>query len=182
MRFAPVCCLLGMLASAPIVMAEPMPLAARAGVDLATAAARSWAEDASLVYVENDEEVGADGVAPRWGYLYRSPSRAACRVYSIEGGAIEIAEDLALRFTAPALPESWVDSPAALAEAEQKEGAKFRAEQGGKLQTMALIRSAFREDRPDATYWLIVYEASGAPSLFMLVDASSGEFARSWRG
>lgn len=182
MRFAPVCCLMGLLALATCARAESTPVAARDGVALAAAAARAWAEDASLVYVENDDAIGASGASPRWGYLYSSPTRAICRVYSIENGSIEVAEDLALRFSAPALPESWIDSPAALAAAEREEGAKFRAEQGGSLSTMALIRSAFREDRPDATYWLVVYEASGAPSLFVLVDAASGNVARSWRG
>ncbi|MFN8548055.1 MAG: hypothetical protein U0527_08855 [Candidatus Eisenbacteria bacterium] len=144
------------------------------------------AEDASLAHVENDEDLAAGGVSPRWGYLFRSVSRASCRVYSVEGrsldgGSIEVAEDLALRLTAPPLPAAWIDSPAALEAAEAELGEQLR-EAGTSLATMALVRSALRDDRPDATYWLCVYGASGAPSFFVLVDAVSGKVARTWRG
>jgi len=179
-------CALLMLTGARAIAGDAVPIPARTGVELAAAAARAWADDASLVYVENDDDLAAGGMAPRWGYLFRSQSRSSCRVYSIEGrspegGSIEVAEDLALRLTAPPLPGTWIDSPAALAAAEAEMGGKLHAAQAS-LSTMALVRSALRDDRPDATYWLCVYGASGAPSFFVLVDALSGKVARTWRG
>ena len=46
------------------------PFSARSGLDLARDAARRWAPDARLVYLENDEPVAEDGTAVRWGYLF----------------------------------------------------------------------------------------------------------------
>ena len=46
------------------------PFAARAGLELASAAAQAWSADAALVYVENDEALDGAGVSPRWSYLF----------------------------------------------------------------------------------------------------------------
>ncbi|MCK5406631.1 MAG: hypothetical protein KAJ37_04225, partial [Candidatus Krumholzibacteria bacterium] len=51
---------------------DPTPFTAYAGLEVARDAALSWAADAHLVYLENDETVGPDGTAIRWGYLYYS--------------------------------------------------------------------------------------------------------------
>ena len=62
-----------MLAAPCATAAKREPFAARAGLAFAEAAAQVWAQDASLVYLENDEDVGVSGAAPRWGYLFYSP-------------------------------------------------------------------------------------------------------------
>ena len=142
--------------------ATPSPIAARAGLDLATEAAGIWAADADLVYVENDETVGGDGTAARWGYLFFSDSRGRARGYTIRDGKILEAADLDFELDAPPLATDWVDSDVALAAAEDKAGREYRPEHGGRLETMLLIRGAFHDGDPDASTWALVYTADKA--------------------
>ncbi|MEZ4650282.1 MAG: hypothetical protein R3E97_16160 [Candidatus Eisenbacteria bacterium] len=160
---------------------EQLAISASEGLPVAKSAALAWAGDAELVYVENDEPLDASGDALRWGYLFRSPSQGRSRGYSVQGAKVVQAADLALRFDSPPLG-SWVDSARALASAEEKQGAKFRTESGGELAHMVLIRSAADPKKPERTSWLVVYRAPGLPSLFVLVDAASGNVDRTWRG
>lgn len=158
------------------------PYSARSGIEVARDAALSWAPDARLVYVENDEPVATDGTAERWGYLFQSQSRGKARGYSVRDGKILEAFDLGFDFDAPPLPDGWVDSAAALAAAEAKAGAKFRLEHGGRLATMLLVRGAFYEREPDASTWALVYTSDTVPALFVVVDAAQGKVVRTWRG
>ena len=160
---------------------DQLAISASEGLQVATSAALAWADDAELVYVENDEPVDATGSAGRWGYLFRSQTRDRSRGYSVQGAKVVQAADLALRFDSPPLG-SWVDSQRALAAAEEKQGAKFRAESGGELAHMVLIRSAADPKKPERTSWLVIYRAPGLPSLFVLVDAATGNVDRTWRG
>jgi len=167
---------------APVWAAERVPFAARAGLDLAKDAARSWASDAALVYLENDEPLDATGAAARWGYLFYSPTQDKARVYSLRDGKIVVAEYLDMRFEAPPVTGDWIDSRAALEAAERGGGREFREKHAGTLGTMLLMRGAFAEDDPDQTTWTLIYTAPGAPSLFIVVDASEGKVRRTWRG
>ena len=108
------------------------PFAARAGLDLARSAAMAWAEDAVLIYVENDEPLDARGASTRWGYLFFSASHDESRAYSIENGKIVVAETLALKFEAPPLGADWIDSGAALTVAEEA-SREFRGKAGDDL-------------------------------------------------
>jgi len=168
--------------AAPAKAAPHVAFAARAGVEAAAAAAHSWSPDAFLVYVENDEDVAAGGLAPRWGYLYYSPWLEKCRIYSVRDGRIAVAEDLTMKFDAPPLAGDWMDSGAALDAAEREVGREFREKHGGALGTMLLMRGAFNEGDPDETTWTLIYTAPHAPSLFVVVDASDGKVRRTWRG
>ena len=170
------------LATTVAAAGEPAPFAARAGLELATAAARAWSADAALVYVENDEDLDAGGGAPRWGYLFYSTSRDEARSWSIQGGRIAMAETLPIRFDAPPVAEAWLDSDQALAAAEGGAGGAFRREHGGAVATMLLMRGAFDAGDPDDTTWTLVYVAAGQPSLFVVVDARDGRVRRTWRG
>jgi hypothetical protein len=161
---------------------EAPPYAARQGLDLATAAARAWSPDAVLVYLENDEALDPAGASPRWGYLFYSVSQSRARVWSVRAGRIAVAENLDMRFDAPPVSPDWLDSGVALAAAEKGGGQLFRKQSGGKLVTMLLMRGAFSEADPDVTTWTFVYSAPGAPSLFVVVDASDGKVQRTWRG
>jgi hypothetical protein len=180
---------LGLVAAAmfaavpPVLAGDPVPFAARAGLDLARAAARAWAGDAALVYVENDEDVSVDGTAVRWGYLFYSPASETSRMYSVRDGKIVVAENLAMKFDAPPLAGDWLDSGAALAAADQGAGARFRAAHpGAGPGAMLLMRGAFDGKDPDRTTWTLVYTAPGVPSLFVVVDAADGKVRRTWRG
>lgn len=174
--------LLMALGVAPAVAAERVPFAARAGLDLAEDAARSWASDAALVYLENDEPLDGAGAAGRWGYLFYSPTLEKSRVYSLRQGKIVVAEYLEMRFEAPPLASDWIDSDAALAAAERGGGREFREKHAGRLGTMLLMRGAFADDDPDQTTWTLIYTAPDGPSLFIVVDASEGKVRRTWRG
>lgn len=170
------------LAAGPAAAGDPPPFAARAGFDLAAAAAAAWAPDAYLAYVENDEDLDAAGAAERWGYLFYSPSLGAARGYSVRDGKIAVAENLPMKFEAPPLGGGWIDSGAALAIAEQKAGLEFRREHGGTLATMLLLRGAFHAGDPDETTWTLIYTSPDAPSLFIVIDATAGKVRRTWRG
>jgi len=175
--------LLGAYGTATSGEEAPAPArSARAGLEAAADAARAWAADARLVYLENDEDVRPDGTAARWGYLFYSVRAGQARGYSIRDGRLQEAADLGFDFDAPPLSEEWVDSGTALVAAEKKAGARYRAECGGRLATMLLIRGAFHDDEPDATTWTLVYTAEHAPALFVVVDAASGDVVRTWRG
>jgi hypothetical protein len=159
-----------------------VPFSARSGVEIATDAARTWAADARLVYLENDEALGPDGTATRWGYLFYSHSRGKARGYSVKNGALEEAADLGFDFDAPPVADAWIDSGEALAIAAKKAGTKYCIENGGRLATMLLVRGAFHDDKPNATTWAVVYAAPGVPSLFVVVDADNRDVVRTWRG
>jgi hypothetical protein len=180
-----------LLAVAALVMArataaldEPAPttFTARGGLDVAADAARAWAPDARLVYLENDEDVRPDGTTGRWGYLFFSARAGQARGYSVRDGKLEEAADLGFDFDAPPVSEDWIDSGAALVAAEQKAGARYRAEHGGRLATMLLIRGAFHDEEPNATTWAFVYTADHVPALFVVVDAKNGDVVKTWRG
>jgi len=161
---------------------DPVPFAARAGLDVARNAAGAWSPEAVLVYVENDDALDGSGAAVRWGYLFYSPSLDKSRVYSIRAGRIVVAEYLDMKFEAPPLATDWIDSGAALEAAERDVGREFRQKSGGRLSTMLLMRGAFQDKNPDQTTWTLVYTAPNVPSLFVVVDASEGKVRRTWRG
>ena len=161
---------------------EPRPFTARAGLDLAADAARTWAADAELVYLENDEPLAADGTAARWGYLFRSRASGESRAYTLRDGRVLEASDLDFDLDAPPLPDTWLDSAAVLAAAEKEAGARFRAAHGGRVGTMFLIRGALHEKKPDRGTWAVVYTAPDRPNLLVIVDAASGDVVRTWEG
>jgi hypothetical protein len=174
--------MLALVCAAP-ASADHDPAPARAGLELASAAAQAWAGDAALVYVENDETLDDGGASARWGYLFYSPSQDRARVWSVRGGRIATAENLDMRFDAPPVAAGWIDSAAALAAAERGGGAEFRnSHHGGRLEAMLLMRGALSEGDPDATTWTVVYRATGEPSLFVVVSATDGKVQRTWRG
>jgi hypothetical protein len=51
-----------------------LSLRVRDGLDASKALARGWAPDATLVYVESDDEVMVDGTARAWTFLWWSPN------------------------------------------------------------------------------------------------------------
>ena len=111
-----------------------------------------------------------------------SPALDQTRVYSVRNGKIVVAENLDMKFEAPPLTAGWIDSGAAAAAAERTAIHELRREHDARLSTMLLVRGPMAEGDPDATTWLLVYTSPGAPSLFVVVDATDGKVRRTWRG
>ncbi len=162
--------------------AERAPVHARSGLDLARAAAVIWSQDASLVYLENDEPLDTHGAATRWSYLFHSPALKKSRVYSIRDGKILVAEEFAIKFEAPPVAGEWIDSAEAFAISDEGPARRFCFENAGKVQTMLLMRGAIQENEPDRTTWMLVYTAPNLPALFVILDAKDGTVLRTWRG
>jgi hypothetical protein len=176
--------LLGCLALVPppALARETAPIQARAGLELASDAARSWSADAVLIYVENDEDVGPDGGAERWGYLFYSAALDQARGYSVKEGRIVAAENLAMKLEAPPVDAAWIDSGAAIVAAGDAVNDAYRKTSRGTLASMLLMRGAFSEGDPDRTTWTLVYHAAGQAPLFVVVDATDGKVRKTWRG
>lgn len=172
--------LLGSAVSA--ARADDAPVAAAGVVELATAAARSWSDDALLVYVENDTRIGAGGRADRWGFLFWSRTRDEARGYSLRDGDVVDARPLGFDFDAPPLAAGWIDSDEALRRADDAGGAEYRDLHSAHLRSMVLTRGLLHLDDPDRTTWTCVYDAEGQPSLWIVVDAGNGEILRRWKG
>lgn len=171
------------LAARPAAAAKHAPFAARTGLATALSAASVWADDAALVVVENDEDVDGAGLAPRWGYLFASPSRGKARAYSVRDGRIVVAEDFDLQLAAPPVAGEWIDSEAALAAADEHAGRTWcRDHVGARATTVLLSRGPFQPGDPDETTWTVVYTADGQPSLFVVVDAREAHVRRTWKG
>jgi hypothetical protein len=162
--------------------AEDVTVTARAGVEQAFDAARTWSQDAFLIYVENDQPLGPQADATRWGYLFHSPSRGTSRGYSIMNGEIEVAEDLDFTFDCPPLPGTWVDSADALAAAEKDAGQEYREKTGGEVASMFLVSGILHPKNPEAATWAVFYTSPSEPSLWIVVDAETGGVVRTWRG
>ena len=173
---------LGLLVAAPVLARDPDPYAARAGLEVARSAAGSWAPDAVLIYVENDEAVAADGTSARWGYLFHSKTLDQVRAYSIRDGKIVVAETLDMKFEAPPLATDWIDSGAAIEVGDRIAATEFKKTGGASLSTMLLMRGAFQDKDPDQTTWTLIYTSPSAPSLFVVVDATAAKVRRTWRG
>ena len=173
---------LGVLASGISLAGDEPAVTAGRVHTLAAEAAAAWADDARLIYLENDEAVGLSGTASRWGYLYYSPSRDIARSYSVEGAKVRQAVNLDFDFPAPPLAPEWIDSDRAFTAAEDAGGRKYREKNAGRLRSMLLMRRAFHEKKPDRTTWTLIYDSSSAPSYWIVIDAESGDVVRTWKG
>ena len=147
---------------------------ARAHLQLAAQAADAWADDARLVWLENDAPVDTSGTAAAWGFLYYSPALGAMRSWSIRNGKIEHAADHAVRVTAPALRQDWLDSPRIIASALSE----ARRAGAGALESLVLSCGVFHAE----VAWVAVFATSDSTKLYVVVDAAGGDVVRSWRG
>ena len=80
------------LFAAPAAAGKHVPFEARAGLDIAEAAARVWAQDAFLVYVENDEERQRVLIAAGWEFYRIKYSDWINENFDKEGLISEITE------------------------------------------------------------------------------------------
>jgi hypothetical protein len=157
----------------PVGAEDALPTA-RECLEAAAAAADAWADDARLVWVENDAAVDASGRAAAWGFLYYSPEHGAMRSWSVRGGVITTGEDHAITAPAPALVE-WVDSSAIAARVLGRGQQSCAA---CSLESLLLVQGVFA---PGPT-WVGVFGGNGGPRHYVVCDATSGEIVRDWRG
>ena len=148
---------------------------ARGWLPVALHAADAWADDARLVWVENDAPVDASGRADAWGYLFYSPLQHAMRSYSVRDGALATAKDQAVSVAAPGL-DAWLDSGAVLDAAFRRAAADLGPEH--RLENLLLVRGVFARDAA----WVAVFVPAEGPRLFVVCDAQSGDVLRAWRG
>jgi hypothetical protein len=173
------CCaaMLITMALTDVVVPDAAAATARAGMQLAAAAADAWADDARLVWIENDTPIDPQGDAAAWGYLYYSASLHAMRSWSIKAGEIVHAEDQAVIAAAPPIAIEWQDSDAMAGVAWRELGSEIQAS-GAALENLVLARGVFAEE----TAWVAVFAVGDAPRHFLLFDAKSGGFIKRWRG
>ncbi len=175
---AVVACLAGTMAGASLAGETPAAVAtARDGMGLAASAADSWADDARLVWVENDTALDPEGHASAWGYLYYSLEKHAMRSWSVRDGHIVVAADHTVSAEAPALETNWLDSAEIANRAWEGGGREFCATGGG-LAHLLLVRGVFAPE----TAWVAVFDNGAGPSLYVLVNAASGDVKKRWRG
>lgn len=172
----------GFALAASVASAGPAPTSAAKVRALADDAARAWSADARLLYVENDTYVDLHGSAERWGYLYWSADRNAGRAYSLREGHIEVAEDPGVDLPSLPLPEEWIDSAIAVEKAERSGGLDYRSVHQGRVENVVLVRGVFHEEHPERSTWTVVYTADNSPSLWIVIDATSGDLVRKWEG
>ncbi len=169
------------VAASDVRAGDAVPFEARQGLALAQTAAHAWASDAALVWVENDDVPDPTGTSTRWGYLFYSPAGEKARAYSVKDGKIVTAENLDMTFDAPPVAADWIDSGRAFAAADEAR-AKQIVQQPSKLANLVLARGTMDAQNPDRTTWTVVYATPNQPSLFVVVDATSGKVLRTWKG
>lgn len=173
--------LVGILAG-PSASEPPAPVVTGEVVGMARESARAWADDARLIYVENDADVDEQGRSSRWGFLFWSRQRDAARAYSMSDGEILLATDPGIDLPALPLTGDWIDSDEILSRAEDEGGRDYRLEHAGNVQSMVLVRGIFHEEHPERTTWTVVYSSRDFPSLWVVLDATSGDLVRRWEG
>jgi hypothetical protein len=148
---------------------------ARAWLEVAVHAADAWADDAQLVWVENDASLDAEGRAAAWGFLFYAPSLHAMRSYSVQDGALVQAQDQKVSIAAPVIG-TWIDSDVPTRQAWRR--AVDTWGEGVRLESLLLVRGVFAPE--DA--WVAVFARDEGARLFVVCDAKSGDVLRAWRG
>lgn len=148
---------------------------ARACLEVAIHAADAWADDAQLVWVENDASLDPGGRAEAWGFLFYAPSLHAMRSYSVRNGALVQAQDQKVSIAAPVLG-TWVDSDVPTQQAWRRAVETWG--EAVRLESLLLVRGVFAPD----TAWVAVFARDAGVRLFVVCDAETGQVLRAWRG
>ena len=152
------------------------PSAATEYADDATDSAVAWQDDARLVSVTSLQPLDPDGNTVVWNYIYYSPTTGTARSVALSSGTI-LSEEEGDASTLPSLdplPENWIDSSVAAAEAEARSN-DFRGRHPD-AQVFAQLSRGFRSSTPDRPVWRITYlSQQDAAVLELDIDASSGQ-------
>ena len=152
------------------------PTSADDNEDDAQTAATAWQDDAQPVSVINIEPLDADGESRLWAYFYYSPATGTARSVLLSSGTVLDEGDVsptALPSLDP-LPENWVDSSVAAAEAETRSN-NFRT-QHPDAEVFAQLSRGFRPGDPDRAVWRFSYISEQDFAFLDLdVDAETGQ-------
>jgi len=146
---------------------------ARDGLDAAKALARGWAPDASLVYIESQDELFEDATARAWTYLYWSPRERSTRGWIVRQGGATSAVELAFPFDPPPLEDGWQDAMKAFRDAA-KDPAFASARAGGGLRTAMIANGLWTDSGPPRTAWLFGFGQRGPGDQEWIGDALRG--------
>ena len=155
---------------------EPTWPTARNSLAIASKAADVWVDDAHLVWIENDDDLDAQGHSRAWGYLFYSESLGAMRSWSVQQGKLQKPQDHSVRAAAPALDLQWIDSNAAVDLVWHQ--ARKDAEVDWSLVSLVLVRGVFDAQQT----WVAVFDNGEGPRLHVVLRASNGDLLRRWRG
>lgn len=148
-------------------------LRARDGLDAAKALARGWSQDASLVYVESEDEVFEDGTARAWNYLYWSPRERSTRGWIVRKDGTSSAIEFAFPFDPPPLEDGWQDGMKTVQQGS-KDPAFARARAAGPLRTMVVTNGLWTDRGPARTAWVLGFGQRGPGDREWICDALRG--------
>ena len=155
-----------------IVQLIGRPSSAEAFEADAQRAALDWESDAHLVTILSLESLDTEGKTPFWGYFYYSPSSATGRAIFLSSSTIldEVDVSPILYPSLDPLPENWIDSSVAAAQAETQSN-DFRTQHPDAEVTAQLSRG-FRSSAPDRAVWRFTY-ASELDFAFLEIDVDA---------
>ncbi len=159
-----------------VVQVVGQPASALDNVGGADEAALAWQSDAHLVSVLTIEPLDPDGQSTLWSYVYYSPAAGTARSVFVSSGTILEQADIdesRLPSLDP-LPENWIDSSVAAAEAEAQSN-DFR-NQHPDAEVFAQLSRGFRSGDPDRPVWRFTYvSVQDFAFLELDVDAGTGQ-------
>ncbi len=167
----------------PLLVVGSSP--ARANEAAASAAATAWASDAVLVTVSTDiSPIDGRGSAIVWGFNYYSASKDSVMNVVVSAGArggVLATDVLSSTDDVPslsALPDSWIDSPAAI-QAARPRGEPFTAQHSDASATVVLSKG-LQDGNPDLAIWRVALTgtngAGDTESINIDIDAVSGVY------
>lgn len=80
----------------------------------ASATARAWSNDASLVYVENADSLAVDGSSRSWTFVFAAPERGESRAFTFGDSGRVTSLALPFAFDPPAIEDGWIEPTALL--------------------------------------------------------------------
>ncbi len=159
--------------AAEIVPKPPVAASLRATEAHATVkpSARSWANDATLVYAESADSVMADGSARGGHLVYWSPTLRTARGFTTRTNGALVAFAFTAPFDPPAIEDGWLDPVAILALATRDPQARPRVRGSSVL---VLSRGLVTSTAPTRGVWLLTEPDANAEWIFDALRGNGG--------
>ncbi len=159
------------------------PSTARHNLSLVEARARKWGPRTALIAVLAwGEDVDTAGTCAAWGYLYARPQTDSSMILVGADSMIVEAHYAPALPTKEPLPLGWLDSPDAVALAEEHGGRAFRVTHR-RASCAATLARGWIEAYPHQPVWVVSYRTpEPGPALEVAIDALSGQILTAVRG